>query len=63
MITEKGFEDTLSHDIIVTATDGMGCTVTDSLTVQTFPNNIVGSIIFESDLCAFETSLTYIEMS
>ena len=62
-LTEKGFLDTLSHDISVVVTDELGCVATSEITVQTFINNIDGEIQFESDPCAPSIGLTYIENS
>ncbi|MDF1697434.1 MAG: T9SS type A sorting domain-containing protein [Saprospiraceae bacterium] len=62
-ITEKGFLDTLSHDISVEVANDIGCIATSEITVQSFPNNIEGQIVFESDPCAPVVDLIYDELS
>ena len=61
--TAKGFLDDLPHMISVVVTNDLGCVVTSDTTVQSFPNNIDGEIMAESDPCASAAVLEYIENS
>jgi len=63
LLTEKGFLDTLAHNISVVVTDKVGCVATAETTVKSFPNELDGQIQFESDPCAPNATLTYIENS
>lgn len=63
LLTEKGFLDTLAHNISVVVTDNAGCVATAEITVQSFPNELDGEILFESDPCSPSATLTYTEYS
>lgn len=61
--TEKGFEINDEQTISVIVTNDRGCTAYDTISVETFPNDIEGNIEYTQAPCSSGAPITYIELS